>query len=146
MSESWLLRAAVCVELNSVKAELVKNAWDYRWSCVHAHLSGKDIQGIVQVEKLLSLTGDWKDYLLEAQGNQVKGIEQHERTGRPLGGERFIEKAEHLLQRELKKKKTGPEIVALHAILVLCINRNRLLYYVLLDIHLIKPSCICLND
>ena len=92
MSESWLLRAAACVELNSVKAELVKNAWDYRWSCVHAHLSGKDIQGIVQVEKLLSLTGDWKDYLLEAQGYQVKGIEQHERTGRPLCGERFIER------------------------------------------------------
>ena len=57
MSESWLLRAIAYVELNPVKAEMVKNAWDYRWSSVHAHLSGKDIQGIVQVEKLLSLTG-----------------------------------------------------------------------------------------
>ena len=109
MSESWLLRAIAYVELNPVKAEMVKNAWDYRWSSVHAHLSGKDIQGIVQVEKLLSLTGDWKDYLLEAQGNQIEEIERHERTGRPLGGERFIEKAEYLLQRELKKRKPGPK-------------------------------------
>jgi len=36
-------------------------------------------------------------------------FEQHGRTGRPLGSERFIEKAERLLQRDLKKKKTGPE-------------------------------------
>jgi len=109
MQKSWLLKAAAYVELNPVKAGMVKNAWDYRWSSVHAHLAGKDTQGIIQAEKLLSLTGDWKAYLREAQGYPGNEFGQHERTGRPLGDERFIEKAERLLQRDLKKKKPGPK-------------------------------------
>jgi putative transposase len=72
-------------------------------------LAGKDSQGIIQPEKLLSLAGDWKTYLKEAQGTPVDEFEHHERTGRPLGGDRFIEKAEHLLQRTLKKKRPGPK-------------------------------------
>jgi len=36
-------------------------------------------------------------------------LEQHERTGRPLGDDGFIEKAERLLHRALKKKKPGPK-------------------------------------
>ena len=109
MDKRWLLRAAAYVELNPVKAGMVKKPWDYRWSSVHAHLAGNDERGIVQVEKLLSLTGDWKIYLKEAQGDAGEAIEQHARTGRPLGDERFIEKAERLLQRDLKKKKPGPK-------------------------------------
>jgi hypothetical protein len=61
-----LLRAAANVELNPVKADIVKQASKYRWSSVHAHLSGVDPDGIIQPEKLLSLTGDWKAYLKSA--------------------------------------------------------------------------------
>lgn len=109
MDEHWLLRAAAYVELNPVKAGMVKNAWDYHWSSVHAHLAGKDTNGIIQPEKLLSLAGDWKTYLQEAQAYTGNDFEKHERTGRPLGDESFIEKAERLLQRDLKKKKPGPK-------------------------------------
>ena len=66
MEKSWLLRAAAYVELNPVKAGIVKQAWKYRWSSVHAHLSGVDPDGIIRPEKLLSLTGDWKTYLRSA--------------------------------------------------------------------------------
>ncbi len=111
MDKDWLLKAAAYIELNPVKAGMVKKAWDYRWSSVHAHLAGKDSQGIVLPEKLLSLAGDWKTYLKEAQANSEIEFEQHGRTGRPLGSERFIEKAERLLQRDLKKKKPGPKSV-----------------------------------
>ncbi len=97
------------VELNPVKAGIVKNAWGYRWSSVHAHLSGIDPDGIIRPEKLLSLTGDWKAYLTAAQAYQDNDFERHERTGRPLGDEKFIEKAERLLNRDLKKKKPGPK-------------------------------------
>ena len=109
MDEDWLLKAAAYVELNPVKAGMVKNAWDYRWSSVHAHLSGSDADGIILPERLLSMTGDWKSYLQEAQLGSNDLFEQHERTGRPLGTESFIEKAERLLNRELKKKKPGPK-------------------------------------
>ena len=86
MEESWLVRAAAYVELNPVKAGMVNNPWDYRWSSVHAHLTGKDPLGIVDVDKLLNLIGDWKEYLLEALGDSGEEFEKHERTGRPLGG------------------------------------------------------------
>jgi len=108
MDKNWLLKAAAYVELNPVKAGMVKNAWDYRWSSVHAHLAEKDSRGIIRPERLLSLAGDWKTYLKGAQVTAIQ-FEQHERTGRPLGKERFIEKAERLLQRDLKKKKPGPK-------------------------------------
>ena len=109
MDKNWLLRAAAYVELNPVKAGMVKTAWDYQWSSVHAHLSGEDKAGIVEAKKLLKLVGDWKSYLLEAQGYGVEEFESCERTGRPLGNERFIERAEKLLKRDLKKKKPGPK-------------------------------------
>ncbi len=73
------------------------------------HLAGKDSRGIILLEKLLSLAGDWKIYLIESQANSETEFEQHGRTGRPLGGESFIEKAGHFLQRDLKKKKPGPK-------------------------------------
>ncbi len=112
MDKSWVLRAAAYVELNPVKAGMVKNAWDYRWSSVHAHLSGVDPDGIIRPEKLLSLTGDWKAYLKAAQANQDNEFERHERTGRPLGDEKFIGKAERLLNRDLQRKKPGPKKLA----------------------------------
>ena len=48
--------------------------------------------------KILSLTSDWRTYLKEAQVNSGIEFEQHERTGRSLGKEKFIEKAECLLR------------------------------------------------
>ncbi|NOR52108.1 MAG: transposase, partial [Gammaproteobacteria bacterium] len=63
-------------------------------------------------DKLLSLVGDWQHYLKGAKEQMEcsgKEFESHERTGRPLGEESFLEKAERLLHRELKKKKPGPK-------------------------------------
>lgn len=109
MEKGWLLRAAAYVELNPVKAGMVKHAWDYRWSSVHAHLSGIDPDGIVRPEKLLALTGNWKAYIKAAMVYQDDEFERHERTGRPLGDEKFVVKAGRLLNRDLKKKKPGPK-------------------------------------
>jgi len=89
MDKGWLLKAAAYVELNPVKAGLVKKAWDYRWSSVHAHLAGEDCRGIILSEKIFFLAGDWKTYLQESQGSSGIEFEQDGRTGRPLGSERF---------------------------------------------------------
>ena len=105
----WLLQAAAYVELNSVKAGMVEQAWDYRWNSVHAHLSGRDDAGIVVTEPLLELVGDWKNYLIEAQSHRVEELASHERTGRPLGNDHFIDMAENLLGRDFKKMKPGPK-------------------------------------
>ena len=110
MDETWLLRAVAYVELNPGEAGMVKHAWDYPWSSVHAHLSGRDERGIVAIEPLLSLMGEWQAYLDEMQPMTMPDFERHERTGRPLGDEGFVQLAERLLGREdLRKKKTGPK-------------------------------------
>ncbi len=57
------------------------------------------------------MTGGWKLYLQQAQSGSSDSFEQHERIGRPLGAVSFIEKAERLLNRELKKKKPEPKAV-----------------------------------
>lgn len=36
-------------------------------------------------------------------------VEQHLRTGRPLGDDRFIDKAEQALGRSLRKQRPGPK-------------------------------------
>jgi len=110
LDEPWLLNALAYVELNPVKAGMVALPWEYSWSSVHAHLAGKDNLGIVDTSWLSKhLIADWKTYLLEALANNDKEFQQHERTGRPLGDDAFIKKAETLLGRCLMKKKPGPK-------------------------------------
>jgi putative transposase len=112
MDKNWLLKAVAYVELNPVKAGMVKKPWDYPWSSVHAHLAGEDVMGIIKAKDMLDLVGgDWKAYLKQAFTQTDTEFEQHEKTGRPLGTDRFVEKAEKLLHRPLKKKKPGPKPV-----------------------------------
>lgn len=40
---------------------------------------------------------------------QMNEIRMHERTGRPLGSEGFVERLGSMLGRELKKGKPGPK-------------------------------------
>ena len=72
-------------------------------------MSGEDPYRMIQPQDLISLMGDWKVYLKTAQSYQDDEFDRHERTGRPLGDEKFIEKAERFLHRDLKKKKPGPK-------------------------------------
>ena len=104
-----MLNAVAYVELSPVKAKMVKSAWDYRWSSVHAHIKGKDSQGIIDAQKLLEICGDWKSYLMQSQPILDQTFESHLNTGRPLGSADFIKMAEQLLGRNLKKKKPGPK-------------------------------------
>jgi putative transposase len=109
MDEAWLLRAVAYVELNPVKAGMVKHAWEYPWSSVHAHLSGHDENGIVRTKPLLSLIGNWRSYLEESMLQTNEDIACHERTGRPLGSEAFVDMAGRILGRDLRKQKPGPK-------------------------------------
>lgn len=110
MDETYLLKAAAYVELNPVKANMVSKPEDYRWSSVHAHLKGKDPFGIVNAKKLIDICGDWKGYLQQAVVDTEVDFKKHSSTGRPLGDDSFIERAEKLLNRDLRKKKPGPKV------------------------------------
>ncbi len=57
---------------------------------------------------LRDLVGDWKDFLNTASGDDdVRLLQLHERTGRPLGGNLFVKKLETLLNINLQKKRAG---------------------------------------
>ncbi len=110
MDKSYLLKAAAYVELNPVKANMVSLPEEYRWSSIHAHLKGEDPFGIVNPRKLLDICGDWEVYLQQTKADSDADFIRCSRTGRPLGDDGFIEKAEQLLNRNLKKKKPGPKV------------------------------------
>jgi len=94
--------------MNPVAAKLVQNPEDYRWSSAKAHLVGEDDE-LVQVSPLLELVPDWRSFLTLTPQDEVDMIHRHERTGRPLGEEGFIEKLEIALDRILRPQKPGPK-------------------------------------
>ena len=62
------------------------------------------------VVPLLEMAGDWRLLLAgAADEEQINDIRKHERTGRPLASEGFIERLEAALDRPLKRGKPGPK-------------------------------------
>jgi len=109
MDDRYLLAAARYVELNPVRAGLVRKPEDYRWSSVHAHMTGS-AEGVVNAEALLGRAGDWRKFLNEGlEKADLQRLRGHETTGRPAGSETFIEDLETRLARSLKKRKPGPK-------------------------------------
>ncbi len=109
MDERHMLAAARYVELNPVRAKLVKRAEDWPWSSARAHLAGGD-DGIVRVKPLLDAVPDWAGFL--AQGlaqDDAETLRRGERTGRPLGSEAFLKDLERRTGRALQKAKPGPK-------------------------------------
>jgi len=108
LDENHLLMAARYVEMNPVDAKLVVHPRQYRWSSARAHLEGKD-DNLVRVAPLIDRVGDWEKFLLMPSPAEYDLMERHERTGRPLGANSFVEALERTLGRRLQKAKPGPK-------------------------------------
>jgi len=109
MEERYLLAAARYIEMNPVRAGLVDRPGEYPWSSAAAHTLGCDDR-LVKVSPLLELVDDWGKFIGEQIAERdVSLLRRHERTGRPLGGERFIDGLERVLSRRLRKQKPGPK-------------------------------------
>jgi len=109
MDETYLLAAARYVEMNPVRAHLAPDAASWPWSSAQAHLAGIDDQ-LVKVAPLLEMAGDWRLFLAGAgEDEQINDLRKHERTGRPLGPEAFLDRLESALDRPLKRGKPGPK-------------------------------------
>lgn len=112
MDETYLLAAARYVEMNPVVAGLIETPEAYRWSSTRAHLAGEDDQ-LTTVAPLLEMVGDWRLFLTRLPDEEVEKLHRHERTGRPLGSEPFVEQLEAGLQRALRPQKPGPKRAAI---------------------------------
>lgn len=107
LDDYHLLAAARYVEMNPVRAGMVACAADYRWSSAAAHLAGRDDE-LVKVTPLLEIVGDWQAFLREPTNELVRSrLQRHERTGRPLGNDRFLARIEAAVHRVLKPRKAG---------------------------------------
>jgi len=88
---------------------MVKRAEEYAWSSAKAHLRRED-DILVKVNPLLDINPDWSDLLLSQSSEEdYEILRRHERSGRPLGSESFLDRLENLTSRILKKQKPGPK-------------------------------------
>jgi len=109
MDEEYLMRAARHVERNPVRARLARCAWEYRWSSAQAHVAGGN-DALAIVAPLLQRVENWKEFVREPESEETQeALREHERTGRPLGSERFLAKLERLTGRLLKRQRPGPK-------------------------------------
>lgn len=108
MDITHLFAATRYVEMNPVAAGLVQRPEDYPWSSARAHLSGTD-DPLVKGSPLRKMVGNWREFLTLTDEEELKLLKQHERSGRPLGGEAFVQRVETELARILRPQKRGPK-------------------------------------
>lgn len=106
MDETYLLAAVKYIEMNPVRANLVPDPYSWQWSSARAHAAGQDDM-LVKVAPLLEMVGAWKQFLSDANEEDADKIRGHERTGRALGGDTFLDSLEFSLQRIVKPRKAG---------------------------------------
>jgi len=109
MDESYLVAAVRYIELNAVRAKIVSNPQEYRWSSTRHHI-GLHNDPLVTNSPMRQLIANWHDLLSTPDDN---GRETHiqcaQRTGRPLGSPSFVANLEGQLDRRLQKGKPGPK-------------------------------------
>ena len=110
LEETYLLACARYLELNPVRASLVKKPENWPWSSAKPHMKRKD-DILVKTKPLLeTVNKTWGKFLaFDVQEFEMELFRKHERTGRPLGEDSFIEKMELFLDRKLKPLKPGPK-------------------------------------
>jgi len=107
MDEGYLLAAARYIELNTVKAGLVKHPEEYVWSSAQAHAARQDYDPVA-VKPLLRMIDDWSKFLSNStMGEEIAFFRRHEQTGRPLRSAEFINHLENKLSRTLTPQKGG---------------------------------------
>ena len=92
-------------EMNPVRAALVKTPGKWSWYSASAHISGQDDE-FVNFRALLDIVKeDWKSFLLKGIDTEtIEAFRKHERTGRPIGDDGFIEKVEKITGRRVKPR------------------------------------------
>jgi hypothetical protein len=76
--------------------------------------ASQSVQGLTKMHyhaNYTERTGSWKDFLAApTRAEELAALRRHERTGRPLGSEAFVEKVGVLIGRDPQKKKPGKKV------------------------------------
>jgi putative transposase len=106
MDAEHLCLAVRYVLLNPVRAGLVREAWDWPYSSVAAHL-GQGRDPLVDPAPLAKRIEDWTGYLRPGLLPAAEILRRHARSGLPLGSESFVAGLERLLDRPLRPLPRG---------------------------------------
>jgi putative transposase len=107
LDEGHLLAASAYVELNPVRAGIVKKPWDYPWCSAPFHTGQKKTDPMVKDRTLLGLIKDWKDHLNRTSEEKDEEIRRLTRSGRPAGGDSFVTLLEQKTGRNLAVGRPG---------------------------------------
>lgn len=98
LDEKHLMIAAKYVERNPVKANLVNQPWEWKWSSASAHIASNKDRSILlsDIFSIINMTHDqWKQYISFPEAvEDLKILKGHTLTGRPLGSEEFVKRLE----------------------------------------------------
>ena len=93
-----------------MRARLVDQATDWRWSSVHAQLRVVREDHVTDMDPVRARYPDFAALIAAREDTAPsKALRRAESTGRPLGDAAFIDRFEHLTGRSLRPAKRGPE-------------------------------------
>ena len=110
LDEAHFVNALVYVDMNPVKAGIVRKPRDWMWSSAVAHAGGKDIVGLidpVRWGRLASKIG-WSELPGVIRARSIEDDERLEfftRTGRPMGDDKFLDKIEKILGYSVRRRE-----------------------------------------
>lgn len=110
LDEPHFLLAARYVERNPVRAKMVKNAWQWKWSSALAHTgTGGSFLRLSDFSKITDMSCEsWKQYVDSVEDeNMIHNIKKYTMTGRPLGSPSFVEKLEKKFDKRLSALPKG---------------------------------------
>ena len=112
---SHVAAALAYVDLNPVRAGLVRRPEEWEWSSARAHAGRVESDALTDAWEWseLGFGKDWAS-VLTAYGGETQASELREATygGRPLGDEKFIAGLEAKAERPLRRQAPGPKAKA----------------------------------
>ncbi len=94
LGPAYLYNAIRYVEQNPVRAGIVRNAWDYRWSSAGFHVGILFSDPLVQLDgSLNSMVDDWRTYLsINPDTVHLMELRKAAKRNRPIGSKQFMNK------------------------------------------------------
>ena len=91
LGATHLWSALAYVERNPVRAGMVEQAAEYRWSSAAAHLGGSDASGILDMEWWRrEVPANWDEVLKNQEAEQESSLRNCTYAGRPFAEESFV--------------------------------------------------------
>ena len=111
MDDAPAMNALCYIELNPVRAGMVRVPWTYPWSSAAAHCGkapSNPLLDLVAWRETMP-TGDWRETLaaFTRDASVADTVRRSTRSGRPLGSDSFLSRLENLLGRRLRPLPIG---------------------------------------